>query len=250
MEEDVHHYTGEEIEVSYDVNRCIHVRECVHGLPDVFDPDRRPWIDPAEGTADEIARVVTACPTGALGFERTDGGPAEAVPDANEITVAPDGPLYVRGDVEIRGSDEDVVLRDTRVALCRCGLSTNKPLCDGTHADGAFEADGFVTPNESGETEPPSGPLEVVPTADGPLLLQGEFEIRSGGENGDRTEHGGGDDERETEPNDDYQENVAGSRSAGAGTFRDSRAALCRCGASADKPFCDGTHTEIGFEAE
>ena len=61
MEEDVHEYSGEEIEVSYDVNRCIHARERVRGLPEVFDPDDAP--------AEAVASVVTQCPTGALHFE-------------------------------------------------------------------------------------------------------------------------------------------------------------------------------------
>lgn len=239
MKEDVHTYTDEDITVSYDVNRCIHVRECVHGLPRVFDPDRRPWIDPAEGTADEIAAVVTACPTGALKYERTDDGPGETVPERNTITDAPDGPLYVRGDVEIE-EPGGPVFRDTRVALCRCGLSTNKPLCDGSHAEGAFEADGRVRANDPVDIGPPDGPLTIVPTADGPLLLRGEFEIR-GGERGD----GDANEADSADRNDQNDENEDET-----GTFRASQAALCRCGASADKPFCDGTHAEIGFETE
>ena len=61
MEEDVHEYSGEEIEVSCDVNRCIHARQCVHGSPEVFDPDDAP--------AEAVASVVTQCPTGALHSE-------------------------------------------------------------------------------------------------------------------------------------------------------------------------------------
>jgi uncharacterized Fe-S cluster protein YjdI len=50
MERDVHTDRGEDIEVSYDVARCIHARECVEGAPEVFDPDRRPWVDPTPPT--------------------------------------------------------------------------------------------------------------------------------------------------------------------------------------------------------
>lgn len=46
MEEDVHRYAGDEIDVTYDVNRCIHVKACVEGLPGVFDPDARPGVRP------------------------------------------------------------------------------------------------------------------------------------------------------------------------------------------------------------
>ena len=42
-------YESEAIVVEYDANRCIHVKECVLGLPKVFDPERRPWIAPEQG---------------------------------------------------------------------------------------------------------------------------------------------------------------------------------------------------------
>jgi CDGSH-type Zn-finger protein len=54
----------------------------------------------------------------------------------NEVVITPyrDGPLLVRGPVRFRDQDggEIVVERDT-VALCRCGKSRMRPLCDGTH---------------------------------------------------------------------------------------------------------------------
>ena len=61
-------YEGRDITVEYDAARCIHVAECVKGLPAVFDPNRRPWVDPDAATADEIAAVVRRCPTGALHY--------------------------------------------------------------------------------------------------------------------------------------------------------------------------------------
>jgi CDGSH-type Zn-finger protein/uncharacterized Fe-S cluster protein YjdI len=219
MEEDIHKYAGEEITVSYDVNRCIHVRECVRGLPGVFDPDERPWIDPDEANAEEVAEVVMDCPTGALQFERADGSD-EPVPKKNTITVAPGGPLYLEGDVEITTPDDDVLLDDTRVALCRCGLSANKPLCDNSHQDG-FEADGTVAHTRSNEendgNEDSGGPLTVTPASGGPLLFDGAFGIQD---------------------------------ASGEKVVQDGDAALCRCGASEDKPFCDGSHSDLDFTTE
>jgi CDGSH-type Zn-finger protein len=50
------------------------------------------------------------------------------------VTVYPDGPLIVRGDVEIRGLDGTVLAKPGQtVALCRCGRSAVKPFCDGNH---------------------------------------------------------------------------------------------------------------------
>lgn len=218
MKEEIHRYTGDDIDVTYDVNRCIHVKACVEGLPSVFDPDERPWVEPDAADADEVAAVVTDCPTGALQFERKDGGPEEATPEENTATVAPDGPIYLHGDVEIRSPDGEVLLEDTRVALCRCGASANKPLCDNSHVGVDFEDAGAI--DDCGSVtrdEPADGVLCVTPSVGGPFELGGEFEIES-----------------------------ADGESSCAGT----ETALCRCGASGDKPFCDGTHAEIGFSGE
>lgn len=55
------------------------------------------------------------------------------------ITACPDGPLLVRGDVEITTADgTPIPKRAGTVALCRCGLSTIKPFYDGTHKLSTF----------------------------------------------------------------------------------------------------------------
>ena len=71
-------YEGEGIVINFELRRCIHAAKCVGGLPAVFDANRRPWIEAGNASADEIVRVVEQCPSGALTYERTDGGPAEA----------------------------------------------------------------------------------------------------------------------------------------------------------------------------
>ncbi|HTN56524.1 MAG TPA: CDGSH iron-sulfur domain-containing protein [Microbacterium sp.] len=58
------------------------------------------------------------------------------------LTPYPDGPLILRGDVELRTADGEPIPRHRRtVALCRCGLSTIKPFCDGTHKAAGFRTD-------------------------------------------------------------------------------------------------------------
>ena len=50
------------------------------------------------------------------------------------ITACPDGPLLVRGEVEVFAEDgTPVPVRRRTIALCRCGASQLLPLCDGTH---------------------------------------------------------------------------------------------------------------------
>jgi uncharacterized Fe-S cluster protein YjdI/CDGSH-type Zn-finger protein len=126
-------YQNESIAVEWYPERCLHTARCIAGLPDVFDPRRRPWIVLEGHTADEIAEVVQRCPTGALHFRRLDGGPQESVPDQPIIEPVPDGPLYVRGQVVIADEAGRVFREDTRVALCRCGQSRQMPFCDNSH---------------------------------------------------------------------------------------------------------------------
>ena len=73
------------------------------------------------------------CPTGALHFERLDDGPQEPGPEETTISARLNGPLFVRGKVRILGPGSRLIREDTRVALCRCGHSENKPFCDGSH---------------------------------------------------------------------------------------------------------------------
>lgn len=62
--------------------------------------------------------------------------------NAPTITVYPNGPLVLRGDVRLRDVDGNVIERRSgAVALCRCGLSKIKPFCDSTHKRSTFRAD-------------------------------------------------------------------------------------------------------------
>jgi uncharacterized Fe-S cluster protein YjdI/CDGSH-type Zn-finger protein len=126
-------YRNDRIAVTWEPAYCIHAADCLNGLPEVFDALRRPWIEVDRASADEIAEVVMRCPTGALHFERFDDGAQEVGSDETTVETRPNGPLFVRGKVRIQDLSGHVIRDDTRVALCRCGGSENKPFCDGTH---------------------------------------------------------------------------------------------------------------------
>jgi uncharacterized Fe-S cluster protein YjdI/CDGSH-type Zn-finger protein len=126
-------YRNDQIAVYWEPKLCIHAGYCFRGLPEVFKPESRPWISVDAATAEKIAKVVMTCPTGALHFERLDGGSQEPQPAETTIDVRPNGPLYIRGQVRIAGPGGILIREDTRVALCRCGYSENKPFCDGSH---------------------------------------------------------------------------------------------------------------------
>lgn len=129
------HYAAPGVTVSYDAPRCIHVRACVTGLPQVFDPAARPWIQPQNAEAALVAEVSWRCPSGALHATllATDGTEQNEQPQRpTTVTPLPDGPLALRGELTIvTPQGEQTELRAT---LCRCGSSSNKPFCDGTHA--------------------------------------------------------------------------------------------------------------------
>ena len=209
-------YESEAIVVEYDANRCIHVKECVLGLPKVFDPERRPWIAPDRASVDEVAEVVRRCPTGALHY-RTRVGEREQSVDPNRVTVASDGPLYMKGRLRIRTRDGKT-FEETRAALCRCGASQNKPYCDGAHADAGFSDPATDIPSQlgTGESVDEQAPLDVTFEPDGPILVDGPVAVC-------------GSD----------MSQVTGIRGA-----------LCRCGHAAAKPFCDGSHFAAGFQAD
>jgi CDGSH-type Zn-finger protein/uncharacterized Fe-S cluster protein YjdI len=216
MKSKVLRYSGEKVSVNYDLPRCIHAAECVHGLPRVFDPNRKPWIEPDTADPDELLRVVIECPTGALHLERKDGGPDEPMPKLNKASMEADGPVYVHGRIEIVTAQGQLLLEDTRVALCRCGASENKPLCDGGHVKAEFRGSGTLQPGDEAPATGHTGKLKLTPLPNGPLLFEGPLQLASAtGESVPLT-----------------------------------KGALCRCGVSENKPYCDGSHGKAGFLAE
>jgi CDGSH-type Zn-finger protein/uncharacterized Fe-S cluster protein YjdI len=211
MKERIVKYKGKDIIVYFNVDRCTHVAECLRGLPRVFDIGRNPWVMPDLAEPGKIAEVIMRCPTGALHFKRSDDGPEETVPEENIITAACHGPLYLKGNIEILDSEESVLLKDTRVALCRCGRSRNKPLCDGSHDFTGFRDAGGIKRRGSEESLVVPDILKVTVDPGGPLILNGPMVIKNG-------------------------DNKVG--------FRGDRAILCSCGLSHNKPFCDGSHSQ------
>ena len=62
-------YSNDEITVIWNSSECIGAKECVNGLPLVFDRDKNPWIDPSKASKEEIMKIVDACPTNALTYK-------------------------------------------------------------------------------------------------------------------------------------------------------------------------------------
>jgi len=130
-------YRTDEIVVHWDSSRCIHTGICLRSLHQVFNLRQTPWVDVEAAPADDITTTIEKCPSGALSYTRLEGT-GEAAPEITTVIPFPDGPLYVRGDVEVRDSDGDLMATGYRMTLCRCGHSKNQPFCDLSHRDIGF----------------------------------------------------------------------------------------------------------------
>jgi uncharacterized Fe-S cluster protein YjdI/CDGSH-type Zn-finger protein len=135
-------YRGRDVEVSFDLDICIHVAECLRGHPGVFNLNRRPWLLPDMAGADEVAEIVRRCPSGALLYKRLDGGPQEDPDGPTTVRPMRNGPLLVAGKIEVRREDGTIEVLP-RATLCRCGESQHKPFCDNRHIAVGFRAPGL-----------------------------------------------------------------------------------------------------------
>jgi CDGSH-type Zn-finger protein/uncharacterized Fe-S cluster protein YjdI len=205
---------GEKLTIIYEGKRCIHARFCVTGAPTVFLANvKGPWIYPDTMDAERLVDIAHACPSGAIRYQRRDGRPDESAPPVNLAATREAGPYAFRGDLRLNGT-----FAGYRATLCRCGASKNKPFCDGSHHDAGFTATGEPpTGDLANALTTRDGPLHIDPQLNGPLRVRGNLEITSG---------------------------------TGRMVARVTSTFLCRCGHSQNKPFCDGSHARVGFEAD
>jgi CDGSH-type Zn-finger protein/uncharacterized Fe-S cluster protein YjdI len=206
-------YTGEKINIRYNDKRCIHAEECLKRRGGVFDRNRDPWIQPDEHRVEDIVDAVERCPSGALHYERKDGI-EETSPSENRIIVCENGPLQLQGDLAIGGLNVSIV-DEHRATLCRCGASNNKPFCDNMHKEIDFIAEEVDTVRI--DTDKVGGKLIITATHNGPLQVQGNFQIET---------------------------------RKGKLIYTGTKTWLCRCGNSQSKPFCDSSHNLVNFNAD
>ena len=125
-------YTNGEVTIVWKPDLCIHSANCVRGLPEVFDNNKRPWIDAEGASTEAIIRQVGKCPSGALTTYR-NGEDKDEKDGKVKITLAKNGPILVRGPIQLENEKGEPIPTGSSSALCRCGGSGNKPFCDGTH---------------------------------------------------------------------------------------------------------------------
>jgi CDGSH-type Zn-finger protein/uncharacterized Fe-S cluster protein YjdI len=196
----------------YEGRRCIHARFCVTGAPWVFLANvKGPWIHPDAIDVERLVAIAQECPSGAIRYRRKDDRPDERAPPVNLAAIRENGPYAFRAPLVLDGAEAGF-----RATLCRCGASKKKPLCDGSHHEIGFAATGEPASGQTDMLAVRDGALAIDPQLDGPLRVKGNLEITSG---------------------------------TGRVVARVTTTYLCRCGGSANKPFCDGTHARIGFSS-
>lgn len=158
-------YQNKDIIIHWYPELCIHVRHCASILPEVFRPEERPWVNVDGASAREIILAIDRCPSGALRYSLPEGsevhpvaadGPGrqrqDEAPDPGGdtqcggpgpviITATANGPLLTEGPVRLVGPTGEVVAEAGRLTLCRCGLSANRPFCDGAHTRAGWHVD-------------------------------------------------------------------------------------------------------------
>jgi len=205
-------YGNDAIEVTFEERKCCHAAHCFKELPNVFDGDLEPPIQPENASIEEIIRVIELCPSSALTYHcLKDSSSNETPPQHNEALIFKKGPLMLRGDFELQGEGPM-----TRIALCRCGESKNKPFCDASHRKIGFNAPALEEFDEVSDF-PNTGKIKLTPIENGPIAFSGNLTFHS------------------------TDKKVQYCREKGA---------LCRCGASDIKPFCDGKHRSINFKTQ
>ncbi len=189
--------------------------ECGQSEGKLFLSGRDPWCEPDQVSVDEVVDIVKRCPTGVLSFESIDAAIDESYESDNSLTVSYNGPYFVRGNLDIEGAADDMPAVTFRAALCRCGVSKDKPFCDNSHEAIGFKDYGAV--GEKGKTlNEAGGKLSITLSEDGPIILTGNLSIRN---------------------------------SSGCIAWTGKKVALCRCGASSNKPFCDASHFAAEFKS-
>lgn len=131
--------------------------------------------------------------------------------ESAKIEIMDDGPLIAAGVASLEGPGGREIGTGKKTALCRCGKSGNKPFCDGSHRAAGFKS-------SFSSSEPPEAKADAEKVVR--VLPDGPYEVGAGVG-------------LAVEP---------GSRLSGEEPYY-----LCRCGASENKPFCDGSHRKVGF---
>jgi uncharacterized Fe-S cluster protein YjdI len=135
-------YTNGETTVIWQPHLCIHSGVCFKNLPAVFKPRERPWIQMENDTTANIINTVQACPSGAISIKTKRPPDLLSIQSASgegiKVTIVTNGPAKFSGPCIVTNADGTTVEKPNGVSICRCGGSSNKPFCDGSHKTNGF----------------------------------------------------------------------------------------------------------------
>jgi uncharacterized Fe-S cluster protein YjdI len=131
-------YSNKDITVTWKPENCSHSTLCwksLTGLPEVFNPKAKPWINLEGAATEKIIEQIKKCPSGALSFEYNNAPKAEILPIDEEILVEAKatGPIVVHGNLNVKLANGETIKKSRLTSFCGCGASANKPFCDGSH---------------------------------------------------------------------------------------------------------------------
>lgn len=175
--------------------------------------------DPAEQVGTPAPEQTEQLSTSAKALDRwfrerqKNQGAPRLLDVPNEALVSNGGPLQLTGNITLVNEDGTVQYAN-HLTLCRCGASNGKPTCDGQHLEREFLNPGKITEASEIPASPRASKLTLSCIKDGPITFRGRLRLH----------------------NEFGQECVK------------MRGSLCRCGHSANKPFCDGSHDRVGFK--
>ena len=131
--------------------------------------------------------------------------------EKTKIEIMDDGPLIVSDLKLLEDGEGNGLAIKKKIALCRCGASENKPFCDGSHKGVGFRSS---LPPAGSSVPAKEGDVVIRSLKNGPYEVCGDIELCV-------------EDDSALSGDDPYY--------------------ICRCGASENKPFCDGSHKRVGF---
>jgi CDGSH-type Zn-finger protein len=164
-----------------------------------------------ETTKEDLTTAAKALDRWFRERQKTKGAP-RLLEVPNEALVSNAGPLQITGNITLVNEDGSIQYAN-HLSLCRCGSSKSKPTCDDSHLDAEFLHSGKIQEASDAAASDRASKITVSCIENGPITFRGRLRLHN---------HQG-------------QECVK------------LRGALCRCGQSAKKPFCDGSHERTGF---
>ena len=128
-------YVGHGVVMSDDRSLCSQAGYCGDRFTKVWQMIGRTG-DPQ--VRERLQHMVSLCPSGSLAWAQGKGEEDVEPTFEPSVAICRDGPILVRGGVQVVTAEGESYEVRNRVTLCRCGHSENKPFCDGSHKDIGF----------------------------------------------------------------------------------------------------------------